>query len=537
MFERLRRAPGRTAISVGIAVTFGLALGILLVPFGPSPGDASAPLPKTHLLGRELLPDDQANKVALSRVRGYLSSRFVLELPDGGRREIYLGELGAELDKVHLAALTREARDQTSALVRAFESTGSQAPLALPVPVGLNRELALKRLRALKDELDRLPVDARLDLDNRSVVKETVGRLLDLDASLLAIEAALEQGQRSAKLAFFERKPRRLSSELGAVEFGDVLGFFETRYDRSERYEARTYNLRLAASKIDGYVLLPGEVFDFNQVVGPRDEASGYKVASVIAQGELVDGIGGGTCQISGTLHGAAFFAGLQIVERYPHTRPSGYIKLGLDATVVYPTINFRVRNPFDVPVVLRETVKNGVVRAEVLGPKRRHTVTLIRRILDSMPYEEVERPDPELPRGARVLGQRGVPGFKLRRYRIVRDGAHAIRDRWDDVYPPTTQIIRVGAKDTSGDEPVPKDDPHPEYLADELLMVTQGPESEEGERGAEIESREPGRFGTAGWTEAAGMPYFQTREETAGGPRDKPPKSKDKPGKRRAGI
>ena len=534
MLERLRRAPYATLLPVGIAVAFGLGLGILLVPFGSYPGGEARPLPQASLLGRELAPSEDSNKVALGRVRSYLAARFALELPDGSRRELYLGELGAELDKVHLAALTREARDRTSPLIRVFEQSGEKGPLSLPVPVGLDRALASKKLRALKDELDRLPVDARLDLEKRTVAKETVGRLLDIDASLLAIETALEQGKRSAKLVFFERKPRRLASELGAVEFGSVLGFFETRYDRAAKYEARTYNLRLAASKIDGYVLLPGEVFDFNQVVGARDEASGYKVALVIAQGELVDGIGGGTCQISGTLHGAAFFAGLEIVERYPHTRPSGYIKLGLDATVVYPTINFRLRNPFDFPVVLRETVKNGVVRAEVLGPARTRTVTLIRRILDATPYEEVERPDSELARGIRVLGQRGVPGFKVRRYRIVRDGDHATRDRWDDVYPPTTQIVRVGAKDTSEEEPAPNDDPHPEYLADELLIVTQGPESDDGERGGEFENREPGRYGTAGWTEAAGMPYYQTRPETAAGPSDKPLKSKKKNGKSR---
>ena len=67
-------------------------------------------------------------------------------------------------------------------------------------------------------------------------------------------------------------------------------------------------------------------------------------------EGGLHAPLGGGTCQISGTLHGAAFFAGLPMVERYPHSRPSYYIKLGLDATVVYPTINFRFKNGFDVP-------------------------------------------------------------------------------------------------------------------------------------------------------------------------------------------
>src|SRR5690606_38614959 len=109
--------------------------------------------------------------------------------------------------------------------------------------------------------------------------------------------------------------------------------------------------------------------------------ANGYRVAPVIAQGELVDGIGGGTCQTSGTLHAAAFFAGLTIVERVPHSRPSTYILLGLDAAVAYPAINFKLRYDFDFPIVLHETVKNGIVRAEILGPKRRRTVSFFRRI------------------------------------------------------------------------------------------------------------------------------------------------------------
>jgi VanW like protein/G5 domain len=255
-------------------------------------------------------------------------------------------------------------------------------------------------------------------------------------------------------------------------------------------------------------VLLPGEEFDFNRVVGARDEANGYKVASVIAQGELVDGIGGGTCQISGTLHAAAFFAGLDVVQRYPHTRPSSYIKLGLDATVVYPSINFRFRNPFDFPVVLHQSVKDGVVRAEVLGPDTGKTVTLIRRILSALPYEEVERPDDRLEHGHRVLAQRGVPGFKMRMYRVVRDGQHATREKRDVTYPPTQQIVLVGtAKATS--PKAPKDSAQPEYVADELLVVTVLPNGHEEPK--TLEKREPGPYGEPGWTQKLGMPYYRT--------------------------
>ena len=544
---------GKSGRVIAIAVAAGLATGLLLVPQGASPDDPKQPLPPLTLLKQQLPQTDSAQRMALERVRRYAAGKLLLELPDGKRREIFVGELGGEIDKVRLSALVHDAQDRTSVLLRGYHSHQRQGPITLPVPVTLDRERAQSALRILKDELDRLPVDARLDLEARKLVPEQNGRLLDVDATLGAIEDALARGDAKVKVVFEERQPKRVAAQLGAVAFDDILGYFETHYDRSARFQARSYNLRLAASKLDGQVLLPGEVFDFNDTVGPRDETNGYKVAKVIAEGELVDGIGGGTCQISGTLHGAAFFAGLDIVERYPHTRPSGYIKMGMDATVVYPTINFRIRNSFPFPIVLHETVKNGVVRAEILGQKRTRTVTLIRRIDAALPFEEVERPDKDLPNGLRVLGQRGVPGFKLRRYRIIREGENAVRERWDDTYPPTSQIVRVGAGEISKEQAkVPQDDQHPEYVADELLVTSQGPrldaaesdddgkkDDDTSDRGGVMrESREPGKYGTAGWTEQAGMPYWRSGQskpaepETGPSRESKPPKRKGKKAK-----
>ncbi len=523
--ERLRallaRPAARSAAMIAIGCTAGLVIGFLLVPRAPGPGDPKAPPPEVRLLGEVLALDDETARRALERVRRYAAGPITFKLADGKARDLYLGRLGAEIDKVRLADLVRDARDATSPLRRVWQRAGGGKPLELPVPIAIRAESALEQLFVLKDEFDRLPVDARLDLEKRQLIPEVNGRLLDVDATLAALEAAVQRGERSVALVFDERKPRRVASQLGNVRFDEVLGWFETRYNRSQRYQARTFNLRLAASKLDGYVLLPGEEFDFNDVVGPRDEANGYKVAKVIAEGELVDGIGGGTCQISGTLHGAAFFAGLEIVERYPHTRPSSYIKMGLDATVVYPTINFRVRNAYDFPIVMHETVKNGMVRAEVLGAKRSRTVTLIRRIDAAIPYEEVERPDKDVPQGVRVLGQRGVPGFRLHRYRIVRDGTHATRERWSDVYPPTQQIIRVGTAPITPDSVKPEDEPHPEYVADELLVLTQGLDAEtepQGEKGGGLlEQREPGKYGEYGWTEKMGMPFWHGEGDNKG--------------------
>lgn len=518
---------------LSVAVIAGLGIGFLLVPRAPTPGDKKEPPPEVKLLGEPLRLDDDGPKLALDRVRRFAAGKLMLDLGEGQKRELGLGRLGAEIDKVRLAQLVRDCRDATSPLRMARRGANRSDAIVLPLPIVLDTDITVGVLLRLKDEVDRLPVDARLDLEKRSLVPEISGRLLDVDATLGALRDAVTNGESTATAVFEDKKPRRSSAELGDVKFDAVMGWFETRYNRGDRYQARTFNLRLAASKLDGTVLLPGETFDFNEVVGARDEANGYKVAPVIAEGEVVDGIGGGTCQISGTLHGAAFFSGLEVVERYPHTRPSSYIKMGLDATVVYPTINFRVKNGFDFPVVLHQTVKNGIVRAEVLGPRRERTVTLIRRVDGAIAYEEVERDDPNLPDGVRVLSQRGVAGFKLHRYRIVRDGEHAVRERWNDVYPPTTQIVKVGRGTMARDSVTLKHDEHPEYLADELLVMTQGVDvgANDGEAtgGDMSESRERGKYGEAHWTEKAGMPYFDQQASQRTDEGDDPPKTSAK--------
>ena len=494
----------RTVAAIAIAVLSGALIGVLVVPRAPTPDPSAERPPEVTLLGAPLPLDPSAKDRALERVRQYVRTPFTLKLPDQLVKSYPLSHLGAQIDRVRLSELVRDAQDKTSPLRRVWKGSSGKSALALPNPVELDPEQALFELLKLKDSLDRQPVDARLNLEKRELIPEVVGRKLDVDATFARMQAALRNGERSAEVVFELKRPRRQVADLDGVKFDQMLGYFETPYSRAENALARTYNLRQAASKLDGYVLMPGEVFDFNEVVGPRDEANGYKVASVIAEGELVDGIGGGTCQISGTLHGAAFFAGLAIVERYPHTRPSSYIKMGLDATVVYPTINFKLKNSYAFPVVLHQTVKNGVVRAEILGPRRSRTVTLIRAIDSVIPYQELERPDKMVPDGMRLLAQRGIPGFKVHRYRIVREGSHAVRERWNDVYPPTAQIIRVGTGTLSRADFVGHSSSVPEYVADEVLFLTNAVDEPE-----LSERREPGRTGEYGWTEKAGMPTW----------------------------
>jgi vancomycin resistance protein YoaR len=445
---------------------------------------------------------------ASEALRGRIALPVSLDLPSG-KRTLSWSKLGAVVDRARLVSWLAQAGDPSSAMAQRAALAGGA--LDFPAPIVLDRDASWSAVLRLKDEADRSPEDARVSIATRSLLIERPGIELDAFSTLAALETAAASSAPRIAAKTTSVTPKLSAARIGSFAFDQVLGFFETKYTTDEQHAARTYNLGLAASKLDGHVIMPGETFDFNEVVGPRDEANGYKVATVIAQGELVDGVGGGTCQIAGTLHGAALFAGLDIVQRRPHTRPSFYIKMGLDAMVVYPTVTLTLKNSYDHPVVLHETVRGGVVRAEILGPARTRTVTFVRKIDDVTPFRELARPDPKLASGQRVVAQRGIPGFAIHRYRITRQGRFAVRERWSDTYPPTTQIVRVGTGDAGQAKAEP--DAHPEYVADEYLVLMQGPDVDG--KGM-VEVREAGRSGEYGWTEREGFSREEPRARPA---------------------
>lgn len=132
----------------------------------------------------------------------------------------------------------------------------------------------------------------------------------------------------------------------------------------------RVSNIRLAAKKINNYRLKPGDVFSFNDVVGKRDEENGFKVATIIVKGELDEDLGGGVCQLSSTLYNAAFEAGLEVVERHPHSRPISYLPSGRDAAVSYGYLDFKFKNNKDYTIKIKAWVEKGKVYTSIYKSK-----------------------------------------------------------------------------------------------------------------------------------------------------------------------
>jgi hypothetical protein len=157
------------------------------------------------------------------------------------------------------------------------------------------------------------------------------------------------------------------------------------------------------------------------------------------------DGIGGGTCQVAGTLHAAAFFAGLDIVDRSNHSRPSGYIRMGLDATVVYPTVDLKLRNPYPFPLVLHATIDRGTLAFEIRGGERPAEVQLSTATVGVEPFKRKVEEATWVKEGKFVLKQKGIRGYSIRKTRTISLlGGERRVEVTTDVYPPTFEIYLV---------------------------------------------------------------------------------------------
>ena len=219
-------------------------------------------------------------------------------------------------------------------------------------------------IEKIYNEIYKQPVDAYYTQDPFAVYPSENG--LDFAISLDEAKNMLLEEKDEYVIPLQTLYPNVTTNMIGTEAFPDMLSTYSTRYSTSDR--DRTTNLQLAASKINGTVLMPGETFSYNQVVGERTIAAGYKEAPIYVEGEVVDGLGGGICQITSTLYNAVLYANLEIVERSNHQFVPSYVKASRDATVVYGSIDFKFKNNRDYPIKLVCSVSGGIAKFDIYG-------------------------------------------------------------------------------------------------------------------------------------------------------------------------
>lgn len=214
------------------------------------------------------------------------------------------------------------------------------------------------------------PIDAWYHyVDNTvTVVDEIPGRYIDLEQTAPLI-AQLKEGGDIIYIPYYSSQAAITGDILRQKLFNATIASYSTNYGGST--SNRCANITNAASKINNKILAPGEVFSFNQTVGRRSIANGFYTAKEYANGQTVDGIGGGTCQVTSTLYNAVLYADLSVVSRLNHMFPVGYCPIGQDATVSDSGIDFKFVNNMDYPVKISAYTSGYTVTVSIIGTQR----------------------------------------------------------------------------------------------------------------------------------------------------------------------
>lgn len=198
-----------------------------------------------------------------------------------------------------------------------------------------------------------------------AIEESTQGISFDADKAVSDIQAALtaKEYQKTITVDAKITEPETTKAELE-----DLLGLVSSTTTTTTADPNRNTNIRLVCEKLDGLVLQPGESFNFNDYVGERTAAKGYKEAGGIFDGTLRQELGGGICQANGTLFHSVMKADLQVDERYPHSWPSSYVPVGTDATVTWGGVNFQFTNNTDFPVAIHAYYASQKVTVQIFG-------------------------------------------------------------------------------------------------------------------------------------------------------------------------
>lgn len=362
---------------------------------------------------------------------------------EGDTLTIDRGQAGYEVDKQELSQLVLERLTQGSS-----EPIEYTAPIVEPDPVDL---------QAIHDEVAAEMHNAYLDLASDPTGNTIAPSQAGADFDIQQVQALLDGSDQrvvEAQVEFLE--PQITTEDLQSKLFRDTLGSCTTKFNAG--LAGRTTNVKLAASHINGTILNPGDVFSYNDVVGPRTYATGFKDATVFANGGAEDGVGGGICQVSSTLYVATLKADMEIVERRNHSLFVSYVPLGQDATVAYGAVDFRFRNNTDYPIKVAAGTSGSSLTVSLIGTQTQDKrVEIVTQTLSSDPFQTVYEDDPSLAPGKTKTKSGGYPGYKTVSYRVVYvDGKEVSRTLENNsTYKRVDKVILRGPEKPA--EPTPE--------------------------------------------------------------------------------
>lgn len=302
-------------------------------------------------------------------------------------------------------------------------------------------------IQSIYDDIYVEPANPTLDPDNDyAVVDARKGVSFDMKEAKKLIDAAGDDD--IVKIPIIYTEPDITTAQYKELLYRDILGSFTTSVSGSDN---RKNNVRLASENCDGTVIMPGDAFSFNNTVGERTIDRGFMAAPSYVNGESVDEVGGGICQVSSTLYNACLYANLYINERHCHPHESSYVNAGFDATVSWGGPDYVFTNNTNYPIKISSLYDGSNLYCVIYGTKESEFyVELSSETLSVTEYETKYEDDDTLEEGKEEVEVRGINGFTVQTYRKVYDAeGNVIYNEPESIsaYSKQDELIKVGTK------------------------------------------------------------------------------------------
>lgn len=305
-------------------------------------------------------------------------------------------------------------------------------------------------IEKIHDEIYKEAKDAYIEDEPFKLHVEENG--LDFNISMKEAKRIISEEKEEYEIPLKITKPKVKTEDLGDKIFKQTLSKYTTIYDAGNK--SRANNIALACKTINGTIILPGETFSYNKVLGNTTKEKGYQLGGAYVGGKVVKAYGGGICQVSTTLYNSVLYANLEIVERYNHSYAVSYVPAGRDATVSYGGKDFKFKNNRKYPIKIVANAKNGVVNISLKGIKedKEYDIEISSSVLSTTPFETTYQDNNTLAEGKQKIIQKGHNGYKSKAYKIVKYNGKVISKTLlsSDTYKPMNRIIEKGTKKNS---------------------------------------------------------------------------------------
>lgn len=442
----MKRKLWLTGISAFVAVAGSLAV---------CPEAYAQPLPDGIFVGEQNLggmTQQEAEVYANDYVEGLSSQKITLVI-DGSQVDTTAKDLGFHWSNQEAVREITSGYLESNLIKSYFNKKDLQhEPVEIQLETAMDETAVANFVETECAELITAPQNATIVRENGAFVitPSVPGKMVDIDATKKALDEALQNGLDQAVQAdavINQSEPEVTTAMLETIQ--DELGSFSTSFSSSGA--SRSTNLQVGSAKINGRVLMPGEVLSGYECMAPFSRANGYMSAGAYENGQVVDSIGGGVCQISTTLYNACLRAEVEITQRQNHSMTIGYVKPSMDAAIAGTYKDLKFKNPFDTPIYVEGYTSGRTLTFAIYGKETRPANRTVEYVSETLsvwdPGAATEQVDHSLQPGTRRQVQSSRRGLKSRLWKVVSiDGVEKERTiLHTDTYNASKAIVRVG--------------------------------------------------------------------------------------------